>query len=136
MADWHDEPCQVCGRKVMDELACPDRISNGDIICADCCGYLSVDPDDADMHCPIDHSEFYYTWEWLAEIYTAYPEDPERFPDDASVMETLSTSERETIEDAGGPVAYLERRYGMTIDDPRRPAIPDPFRCAINRRAV
>ena len=99
-------------------------------------GYLSVDPDDSDMHCPIEHSEFYYPEEWLMEIYSAYPDDPERFPDDASVMETLSTSERETIEDAGGPVAYLERRYGITIDDPRRPAIPDPLRCAINRRAV
>jgi hypothetical protein len=135
MADWHDEPCQVCGRKVMDELACPDRISNGDVMCVDCCGYLSVDPDDSDMHCPIEHSEFYYPEEWLMEIYSAYS-DLDRFPDDESVLDILPNSVRQTIEDAGGPVAYLERRYGRRLPSPRRPAIPDPFRCAINRRAV
>ena len=136
MADWQDEPCEVCGRKVMDELACPDRISDGDIICVDCCGYISVDPDDADVHCPIDHSEFYYLWEWLAELYSANPEDPERWPDDDAVMDQMSTGERELVEELGGPIAYLKDRHGMDIWDMRRPIPPDPYQMVINRRAV
>jgi hypothetical protein len=116
----------------MDEIACPDRISSGDIICVDCCGMLTGD---GDYECPIGHDTFQNLDSWFMEIYSAYDE-PERFPDDASVLDALPASFRMTVEDAGGPVAYLERRHGMTIYDPRRPAIPDPFRCAINRRAV
>lgn len=120
----------------MDELACPARISEGDIICVDCCGYISVDPDDADMHCRIDHAEFYYLWEWLAEIYSAYPDDPEKWPDDDAVMDQMSRGERELVEELGGPVAYLNDRHGMDIGDMRGIKPPDPKLCVINRRAV
>ena len=136
MADWQDEPCEVCGRRVMDELACPDRISDGDTICVDCCGYISVDPDDSDMHCIVDHSEFYYLWEWLAEIYSAYPDDPEKWPDDDAVMDQMSRGERELVEELGGPIAYLKDRHGMDVEGMRRITPPDPYPMVINRRAV
>ncbi len=136
MSDWQDEPCEVCGRMVMDELACPDRISTGDIMCVDCCGYISVDPNNSDAHCPIDHHEFYYLWEWLAEIYSAYPSDPEKWPDDDAVMDQMSHGERELIEQLGGPIAYLKDRHGMDIGDMRRITPPDPYPMVINRRAV
>lgn len=136
MSDWQNEPCEVCGRKVMDHLACPDRISDGDIICVDCCGYISVDPDDSDMHCPINHNEFYYLWEWLAEIYSAYPDDTEMWPDDDAVMDQMSSGERELVEELGGPIAYLKDRHGMDIEDMRRIIPPDPLQIVINRRAI
>ncbi len=136
MSDWQDEPCDICGRFVMDELACPSRISSGEIVCVDCCGYTSVDPDNSDLHCPIDHHEFYYTWEWLAEIYSAYPGDPRRFPDDDAVMAMIPSSKRDVIEKAGGPIEYLRTQHGMDIRDMRRIIPPDPYQMVINRRAV
>jgi len=31
------KPCEGCGRSVMDEIACPDRVLSGDHLCVDCC---------------------------------------------------------------------------------------------------
>ena len=85
---------------------------------------------------PLTTHEFYYTWEWLAEIYSAYPGDPRRFPDDDAVMAMIPSSERDVIEKAGGPIGYLRRHHGMEIRDMRRIIPPDPYQMVINRRAV
>ena len=159
MSDWQDEPCEICGRMVMDELACPDRISNGDIMCVDCCGYMSVDSDNSDMGCPIDHSEFYYPDEWLLEIYSAYPpgSDSElgpkgkRSPDNEMVLQhmimddlrehfnSIPTSVRlEDLPDDRIIPTYLETKMPFwregSMDTTRTP--PDPYPIVINRRAV
>ncbi len=148
MSDWQDEPCEVCGRMVMDELACPDRISNGDIMCVDCCGYLSVDPDNSDMHCPIEHPEFYYPDEWLLEIYSAYPQ---KQPNNESVLEhmnqrmlreqfdSIPTMVRlEDLPDDRIIPTYLDTKMPFwregSMDTTRTP--PDPYSMVINRRAV
>ncbi len=150
MSDWQDEPCEVCGRMVMDELACPDRISNGDIMCVDCCGYLSVDSDDDDMHCPIDHHEFYYPDEWLVEIYSAYPQ---KQPNNESVLEHMNQNDlREhfrlqyndddfDIDDIPDDLIiqiYLDTKMPFwregSMDTTRTP--PDPYPIVINRRAI
>jgi hypothetical protein len=144
---------------VMDELACPSRISSGDIMCVDCCGYLSVDPDDSDMHCPTDHHEFYYPDEWLLEIYSAYPpgSDSElgskgkRSPDDESVLEHMNQNDLRahfnsiptSVRFEDMPVdqimpTYLDTKMPFwregSMDTTRTP--PDPYSMVINRRAV
>jgi hypothetical protein len=53
------KPCVGCGRFVMDEIACPDRVLNGEYLCVDCCAitdYLLLE-DPIDAHCGAEHHE-------------------------------------------------------------------------------
>ena len=51
------KPCEGCGRSVMDEIACPDRVLSGDHLCVDCCAiadYLLLAGQDM---CGVGHHE-------------------------------------------------------------------------------
>ena len=53
------KPCVGCGRSVMDEIACPDRVLNGEYLCVDCCAitdYILLE-DSIDAHCGVGHHD-------------------------------------------------------------------------------
>ena len=152
MSDWQDEPCEICGRMVMDELACPDRIMDGQGMCVDCCGSSGMD-------CPIGHHKFYHPDEWLLEIYSAYPpgSDSElgpkgkRSPDNEMVLQTLTyyqndlrahfqslpTSVRlEDLPDDRIIPTYLETKMPFWREGSMDTTPPDPYPIVINRRAI
>ncbi|MGI9556045.1 MAG: hypothetical protein ACR2M9_04210 [Cyanophyceae cyanobacterium] len=148
MSDWQDEPCEVCGRKVMDELACPERVSNGDIICVDCCGY------DFPMGCGIGHDTFDILDDYLLEIYSAYTKwevpSPKQLPDSTVVFSSISSEQRQSILDflevttsdkrAPGRLlveevipTYLRAKFPFWLDGDYT---TDPYPMVINRRSV
>ena len=81
---------------VMDELACPSRISDGEIVCVDCCAMLTGGDElsHSGFECPTDHDVFDDVDDWLLEIYSAYPPGSEselgpkgkRSPDNETVL--------------------------------------------------
>ena len=158
MSDWQDEPCEVCGRMVMDELACPSRISDGEIVCVDCCAMLTGGGDNG-FECPTDHDVFDDVDDWLLEIYSAYPPGSEselgskgkRSPDNETVLahmnqrmlreqfDSIPTMVRlEDLPDDRIIPIYLETKFPFwregSRDATRTP--PDPYPMVINRRAV
>jgi len=162
---WEGVACQGCGRSVLDEMACYQRVSNGELLCVDCCAinnYIRYGNWQEELEAiPCDHHEYepfpggqpiedYHDdmiEDWLLEIFTA---TPSRMPDLDLVAKTVYEvpGSYGGIQNADGDwlTREVDRKNAQLVAiteylesrDIRwgSQEPPTPHRCVINRRAV